>query len=87
MGIKPQSVGNPPVANSPSEEEVSTQVGYKRPPINTQFKKGHSGNPKGRRKGSKNTGALLVKVLGISRYRLTAKSNGCPRRTLSLRRK
>jgi len=29
-------------------------VGYKKPPKETQFKKGQSGNPKGRKKGSKN---------------------------------
>ena len=30
------------------------EVGYKKPPKNTQFKKGQSGNPEGRPKGSKN---------------------------------
>lgn len=29
-------------------------VGYGKPPKHTQFKKGQSGNPKGRRKGSRN---------------------------------
>jgi hypothetical protein len=29
------------------------RVGYGRPPLNTRFKSGHSGNPKGRPKGSK----------------------------------
>ena len=29
-------------------------IGYKRPPKNTQFKKGQSGNPKGRPKAAKN---------------------------------
>jgi len=32
----------------------SYEVGYKKPPKQTQFKKGQSGNPKGRKKGSKN---------------------------------
>jgi Family of unknown function (DUF5681) len=30
------------------------QTGYKKPPVKNQFKKGQSGNPKGRRKGSHN---------------------------------
>lgn len=29
-------------------------IGYKKPPKNSQFKKGKSGNPKGRPKGAKN---------------------------------
>jgi len=34
-------------------------VGYKRPPKNKQFKPGHSGNPGGRPRGSRNTSLLL----------------------------
>ena len=30
------------------------EVGYAKPPANTRFKKGQSGNPKGRKKGTKN---------------------------------
>ena len=32
----------------------SYRVGYGKPPKRTRFKKGHSGNPKGRKKGSRN---------------------------------
>ena len=39
-------------------------VGYGRPPNNTKFKKGQSGNPKGRPKTPKTVGAILRKVLG-----------------------
>jgi hypothetical protein len=35
------------------------EVGYGRPPVNTRFKPGQSGNPNGRPKGRKNMGDLL----------------------------
>lgn len=38
-------------------------VGYCKPPKNSQFKKGQSGNSRGRRKGSKNSGTLLANAL------------------------
>jgi hypothetical protein len=38
-------------------------VGYGKPPHQTQFKKGQSGNPKGRTKGSKNLAALIMSAL------------------------
>ncbi len=40
------------------------EVGYGKPPKNSQFKPGNSGNKKGRPKGSKNTYTLLVEILG-----------------------
>ena len=40
-------------------------VGYKKPPKETQFKSGQSGNPKGRPKGSTSTAALLKKALAM----------------------
>ena len=40
------------------------EVGYGKPPENTQFKSGKSGNPKGRPKGSTNTYKLMNEILG-----------------------
>lgn len=36
-----------------SNDEDDYEVGYGKPPKRTQFKKGQSGNPKGRRKGAR----------------------------------
>jgi hypothetical protein len=38
-------------------------VGYGKPPMHTRFKKGESGNPKGRPKGSLNLATVLVRTL------------------------
>ena len=38
-------------------------VGYGRPPISTRFKKGQSGNPRGRPKGSLNVASALRKAM------------------------
>jgi len=39
------------------------RVGYGRPPLQTQFKRGQSGNPKGRPRGAKKLGTLLNEAL------------------------
>src|SRR5580698_3407993 len=41
----------------------ASPVGYGKPPDNTRFKKGVSGNPKGRPKGSRNVAAVFAKTL------------------------
>jgi translation initiation factor RLI1 len=41
----------------------NADVGYGRPPQDTRFKKGASGNPKGRPKGSRNVAAVFAKTL------------------------
>jgi hypothetical protein len=53
------------------------EVGYGKPPRQTRFKKGQSGNPKGRPKGSKNMGTLLGEVLA---QKVTVMENGQNRR-------
>jgi hypothetical protein len=42
---------------------VDYEVGYGRPPQHTRFVKGQSGNPRGRRAGSKNLATLLAREL------------------------
>lgn len=39
------------------------EVGYGKPPKHSQFKKGQSGNPKGRRKGSRDTASIVHDAL------------------------
>lgn len=48
-------------------------VGYGKPPIHSRFKKGQSGNPKGRQKGSKNLSTLMEHALDEL---VTIKENG-----------
>ena len=43
--------------------KASNQVGYGSPPESTRFKKGASGNPKGRPKGSVNVATAFAKAL------------------------
>ena len=47
----------------PDNPESKYQVGFQRPPRHTQFRKGTSGNPKGRPREAKNLAAVLEEAL------------------------
>ena len=48
----------------PDNLESKYEVGFQRPPRHTQFRKGTSGNPKGRPRDSKNLATELEEALG-----------------------
>lgn len=47
------------------------EVGYRKPPRQTRFRKGRSGNPKGRPRGSQNLSSVVAKV-GRERVKVTS---------------
>ena len=47
----------------PPDNERDYEVGYGKPPRDTRFKPGRSGNPRGRSNGSKNLSTLLSQAL------------------------
>lgn len=55
------------------DDDPKNRVGYKQPPRHAQFKRGQSGNPKGRPKGTKNFATVLEKEL---RARVLINENG-----------
>ena len=59
----------------------TTKGGYGNPPEHGQFKKGKSGNPKGRPKGSKNIKTIIEEICG---RKMTLMANG-NKKTMSYR--
>lgn len=68
-----------PAGAQPSGREApgDDQVGYKKPPKHTRFKRGQSGNPRGRPKGSKNLKTDLADEL---QEQIRIKEGGAPRK-------
>ena len=65
-------------ATKPGPGTKPYDVGYGRPPVHSRYKKGRSGNPKGRPKGAKSMKALLEEALSSS---VTIVENGAPKKT------
>ena len=57
------------------KEEPDEKVGYGRPPKKHRFKKGQSGNPRGRPKGSENEATILLRLFG---RKVALQDNGKP---------
>jgi len=58
-----------------------SDIGYGKPPKSGQFKKGKSGNPKGRPKGTKSLKTVVEKELG---GKVLLKQNGKPKKVTKL---
>jgi hypothetical protein len=60
-------------AEKSQSKNDTKQVGYRNPPEATRFKKGQSGNPTGRRKGSLNVATVFARTL---REKVVVNENG-----------
>ena len=66
-----------PNEDSRSAAGTSYPIGFGKPPRKHQFQPGHSGNPKGRPKGTKNTATLVREILD---RKIEVRSGGTPRK-------
>jgi hypothetical protein len=62
-------------SNNQTNEDA--EVGYKHPPLDSQFRRGQSGNPRGRRKGQRNVAPVVTEILS---QLVTVKQGGKARR-------
>jgi Family of unknown function (DUF5681) len=60
-------------AKQPTSKACTYQVGFAKPPSATRFRKGQSGNPAGRPRGSKNISTILEQEL---EQRVVIRENG-----------
>lgn len=60
---EPQPLRPAEAAPTSASKKPPYDVGYGKPPVHTRFQKGQSGNPKGRKKGSKNLDTLVRQLL------------------------
>lgn len=61
-----------------NRQDRDYEVGYGKPPKATQFEKGRSGNPKGRPKGSRNSGSIIRNIMD---RKVTVRENGKERKS------
>jgi hypothetical protein len=73
--------GGAVMANRVRLRTADYTVGYGRPPKATQFRKGQSGNPKGRSRGSRSIGATLQAIIG---QKIAVTEHGMTRRIPAL---
>ena len=66
-----------PHEDSRSDAGTGYSIGYGKPPRQHRFQPGHSGNPKGRPKGAKNTATLLREILD---RKIEVRTGGRPRK-------
>ena len=69
------------MSDDPSKPGGGYKVGYRQPPLATRFRKGTSGNPRGRPKGVRDLGSVLASALA---ERVVVTENGRRKRITKL---